>query len=160
MHPQKTMFEPAAFQVGLELVVYIVGQRAPAGAKRRNECPVVTLDEAMLKAVAGLLGATLRDTDVVARYGGEKFVLLLPGVDSKQAEAVAQRLVKRARETHADNGNGKSFSITLSLGIATSDSRATFSTSQDLLAAADTAIYHSKHNGRNQLTCYDKIKAA
>ncbi len=116
--------------------------------------------DSMLKAVAALLGSTLRDTDVVARYGGDEFVLLLPGVDTRQAEAVAQRLVLRARETHADNGNGKTFSITLSLGIATSDARSKFPTSQDLLAAADAALYHSKRNGRNQLTCYDKIKAA
>ncbi|MCC7258584.1 MAG: GGDEF domain-containing protein [Gammaproteobacteria bacterium] len=116
--------------------------------------------DAMLKAVADLLGSTLRDTDVVARYGGDEFVLLLPGVDASQVDAVAQRLVQRARETQVDNGDGRSFSITLSLGIATSDAHTTFTTSQDLLAAADAALYHSKRNGRDQHTCYDKIKAA
>ena len=52
------------------------------------------------------------------------------------------------------------FSITLSLGIATCDSKTKFATSQDLLAAADAALYHSKRNGRNRYTCYEKIQAA
>jgi len=116
--------------------------------------------DAMLKAVANLLGSTLRDTDIVARYGGDEFVLLLPGVDAAQVDAVAERLVMRARETKVDNAHGKAFSITLSLGIATCDSRSAFATSQDLLAAADAALYHSKRNGRDRHTCYDKIRAA
>ncbi|MCE7895647.1 MAG: GGDEF domain-containing protein [Gammaproteobacteria bacterium] len=116
--------------------------------------------DAMLKTVATLLVSTLRDTDIVARYGGDEFVLLLPGADTPQVEAVAERLVQRARETRVDNGNGNTFSITLSLGIASRDGKSSFATSQELLAAADAALYHSKRNGRNRHTSYDKIKAA
>jgi diguanylate cyclase (GGDEF)-like protein len=116
--------------------------------------------DAMLKAVANLLTTTLRDTDIVARYGGDEFVLLLPGVDTAQVEVVAERLVTGAHATRADNGDGKPFSITLSLGIATCDGTSKFATSQDLLAAADAALYHSKRNGRNRHTCYEKIRAA
>ena len=116
--------------------------------------------DAMLKTVALLLSSTVRDTDSVARYGGDEFVVLLPGTDSTQAEAVAGRLVKRAQETLVDGDNGAKFSITLSLGIATRDAKASFTSSQELLAAADTALYHSKRNGRNQHTSYASIKAA
>ena len=116
--------------------------------------------DAMLKEVANLLTATIRDTDIVARYGGDECVLLLPGIDTVQVEVVADRLVTQARETRVDTGNGKPFSITLSLGIATCDSSSSFATSRDLLAAADAALYHSKRNGRNQHTSYDKIQAA
>ncbi len=116
--------------------------------------------DVMLKSVAELLTDTLRDSDIVARFGGDEFVLLLPGVDVPQVDAVAQRLVERARKATVDDGNGGKLSITLSLGIATGDSKTAFATSQDLLAAADTALYHSKRNGRNRHTCYDKIQAA
>jgi len=148
------------------------------GASRKNDWPLsvvfVDLDhfkgindthghqsgDAMLKAVAGLLTGTVRETDIVARYGGDEFVLLLPGTDAAQVESVAGRLVKRARETTVENPSGAAFSITLSLGIATCDARAGFGSAQDLLAAADAALYHSKRNGRDQHTCYDKIRAA
>ncbi|MCC7329456.1 MAG: GGDEF domain-containing protein [Gammaproteobacteria bacterium] len=116
--------------------------------------------DAMLRAVAGLLTGTLRDTDVVARYGGDEFVLLLPGLDTTQVEAVAERLVQRARTTRVEGNAGRSFAITLSLGIATRDSASGFATSQELLAAADRALYHSKHSGRDRHTSYDRIKAA
>jgi diguanylate cyclase (GGDEF)-like protein len=147
-------------------------------AARRNQWPLsvvfVDLDhfkgindthghqggDAMLKAVAGLLTGTLRETDIVARYGGDEFVLLLPGVDASQVDAVAGRLVAQARETRVENGGDKAFSITLSLGVATFDGRTGFASCQDLLAAADAALYHSKRNGRNQHTSYERIKAA
>ena len=88
----------------------------------------------------------------VAGLLGLGFVLLLPGVDTPQVEAVAERLVQRARDTRVPSGNGSSFSITLSLGIASCDGKSSFATSQELLAAADTALYHSKRNGRNRHT--------
>ncbi|WKZ13461.1 MAG: GGDEF domain-containing protein [Gammaproteobacteria bacterium] len=116
--------------------------------------------DAMLKEVATLLGETLRESDVVARYGGDEFVLLLPGVDTGQVNAIARRLVQVARDRKVTGGNGQSFSITLSLGIATHDAKHAFATSQELLAAADAALYHSKRNGRNRATNYDEIKAA
>ena len=87
-------------------------------------------------------------------------VLLLPGLDTTQVEAVAERLVQRARTTRVEGNAGRSFAITLSLGIATRDSASGFATSQELLAAADRALYHSKHSGRDRHTSYDRIKAA
>jgi diguanylate cyclase (GGDEF)-like protein len=116
--------------------------------------------DAMLKAVALLLSSTVRDTDTVARYGGDEFVVLLPGTDSTQVETVAARIVKRARETHVDGGNNAKFSITLSLGTATRDSKSTFGSATELLAAADAALYHSKRSGRDRHTNYASIKAA
>jgi diguanylate cyclase (GGDEF)-like protein len=114
----------------------------------------------MLKEVANLLQASLRDTDIVARYGGDEFVLLLPGVDAALADGVAQRILDNSRTQSVDGGAGKSFSITLSLGVATYDSASPFQTPQDLLVGADAALYHSKRTGRDRYTCYDRIKAA
>lgn len=114
----------------------------------------------MLKAVAGLLSGTLRETDIVARYGGDEFVLLLPGLDASQAEAVAERLVHEARRRQVRAADGRRFAVTLSLGLATHDVDAAFDDAQALLKAADSALYHSKHGGRDRHTSYARIRAA
>lgn len=114
----------------------------------------------MLRAVATLLLDSLRDSDVVARYGGDEFVLLLPGISAESAAQVGARLVREARSRTVDAGNGQKVSITLSLGIATMSLEHPFNGSQELLAAADAALYHSKRNGRDRHTLYTSIEAA
>lgn len=116
--------------------------------------------DAMLREVANVLKNGLRESDIVARYGGDEFVLLLPGADAGQADAVAKRIVASVRTCRIEAGNGQQIGITLSLGVATCDSQNRFATSQELLAAADAALYHSKRNGRDRYTLYETIKAA
>jgi diguanylate cyclase (GGDEF)-like protein len=115
--------------------------------------------DATLQSVASLLSAQLRDSDIVARYGGDEFVLLLPGTDATNADLVASRIIN-AIQRHETVVESASFSVTLSAGIATYDSQSKFSKSEDLLAAADRALYHAKSNGRNRHTCYESIEAA
>jgi diguanylate cyclase (GGDEF)-like protein len=116
--------------------------------------------DTILKTVADLLLEALRDTDTVSRYGGDEFVLLLPGVDAVQADRVGTRICESARVRKATIGEGKQVGITLSLGIATCDAQNPFDSAQALLAAADSALYHSKRSGRDRYTCYEKIEAA
>jgi diguanylate cyclase (GGDEF)-like protein len=116
--------------------------------------------DAVLVEVARLLGEVLRDTDIVARFGGDEFVMLLPGVDAEQADRVGQRVVETVHGRTARAADGRHISITLSLGIATCDAEHSFVKAQDLLAAADAALYHSKRTGRDRYTCYDAIRAA
>jgi diguanylate cyclase (GGDEF)-like protein len=96
----------------------------------------------------------------VARYGGDEFVLLLPGVDTEQANRVGVRVCEAARSRTAQTADGRTVGITLSLGIVTCDSQNKFDSPKALLAAADSALYQSKRNGRDQFTCYEAIKAA
>lgn len=114
----------------------------------------------MLRDVANLLQASIRDSDIVARYGGDEFVLLLPGVDAPLANRVAGRITAGAHSRRVEAAPGQMISVTLSLGVATFDSASQFKTAQELLAAADAALYHSKRSGRNRHTCYDEIRAA
>ena len=114
----------------------------------------------ILREVANLLKNNVRESDIVARYGGDEFVLLLPGLARAGAETIAQRMVEDVRKTAVKGADGESVSITLSLGVATYDAESGFADSAALLAAADEALYHSKRNGRDQLTSYEAIQAA
>ncbi|MBT8441728.1 MAG: GGDEF domain-containing protein [Gammaproteobacteria bacterium] len=116
--------------------------------------------DAMLQEVGTLLADNVREQDLVARYGGDEFVLLLPGSDDQEVEAVAKRLVDTARAKSVRDGNGNDVSITLSIGVATQGDQTRFESTKEFLAAADEALYHSKRNGRDRATTYVSIKAA
>lgn len=146
-------------------------------AAARHDCPVsvvfVDLDkfktindtyghqagDAVLVEVAKVLGQCVRDSDIVARYGGDEFVLLLPGCDATQAERVGSRLVAASRRRTVYLDDGRMLGVTLSLGIATRDSQLRFRSSKELLAAADAALYQSKSGGRDRYTCYKTAKS-
>jgi diguanylate cyclase (GGDEF)-like protein len=130
------------------------------GFKAINDTHGHQAGDSMLQAVADTLRATLRSTDLVARLGGDEFVLLLPGIDAERVDKIAERLGQEARGMKVTAPNGKTFSGTLSLGLATLDATSPFATWQDMLAAADKALYHSKRNGRDCHTRYDRIRAA
>lgn len=107
----------------------------------------------VIVALAHLLKHRLRKTDIVGRYGGEEFVAILPECDFK----TAVRLIDDIRErfsTLSFQHEEKEFSITLSAGIA-SDLLQPIANSNELLIAADEALYVAKHNGRNQVQVAD-----
>ncbi len=102
----------------------------------------------VLVRLAGLLREGLRDCDVLARWGGEEFLALLPACDGRAAHEVAERLRQAVAAVHIEIG-GRALNVTMSFGIAEVDG------DQDLLAAttrADRALYRSKHEGRNRVT--------
>lgn len=103
-----------------------------------------------LRAVADAIREQLRSYDVAGRFGGEEFVVLLPHAGEADAMAIAERL-----RTHiagmviaVDPDQGTSITLTVSVGVAALDGTARELT--DLLAAADSALYYAKENGRNK----------
>jgi diguanylate cyclase (GGDEF)-like protein len=102
----------------------------------------------VLKKLGKVLMDGRRREDVVARIGGEEFVIALPGIDRAGAERVAERVLESVRRAPFEV-DGKSIQITLSAGVAelaaADDERA-------LLARADAAMYKSKQKGRNQVS--------
>jgi diguanylate cyclase (GGDEF)-like protein len=87
----------------------------------------------------------LRPFDAVYRLGGEEFLILLPGMASTDAVALAERLRHAVGELRP-NGVG----ITMSFGVATSD--ATGHSGGQLVDAADAALYVAKRDGRNRVS--------
>lgn len=108
--------------------------------------------DAALKAVAMILDrARSRETDVVARFGGEELAMLLPDTDLAGAKKVAMRIRRLLIEANiAHSASLVSDRITLSVGLATARS-GQLSSPERLIEEADAALYQAKHNGRNRI---------
>ncbi len=114
----------------------------------------------VLRNVAHQLADLVRCTDTVGRYGGEEFVLILPGADEAGAEVVANRVLNRMRNlTHATGKDDESIVVTASIGCATLSEGNSFSTVAEFLAAADKALYTAKRQGRDRVVAYQDDNA-
>ena len=94
-----------------------------------------------------------RSTDTATRYGGDEFAVLLPNTDLKGALTVAERIRMRMEEKAIPHKLSTVSSIvTLSLGVAVL-SQEEDKEQNDLIRRADNALYSSKENGRNRVSC-------
>ncbi len=110
-------------------------------------------DEA-LRQVAGQLQDHIRQPDIVGRYGGEEFLILLPSSDANAAAEQAMRLCKEIRKMIIPiNHSEQALSVTISVGIA--QFRQGVDTWDTLLSRADTAMYKAKNNGRDRWSTAD-----
>lgn len=100
----------------------------------------------VLIAVAKASQSSLRHDDIVGRFGGEEFLVLLPNTTAEAAKIVAEKL-RAAIEACRATYDGQKLSVTVSLGIASFSP--TCSTLKDILIAADLALYRAKDSGRN-----------
>ena len=101
-----------------------------------------------LRTLAQHLRRQVRTTDVVARWGGEEFLILLPGTNRAEARHLADKLCSSLPQLHMAWG-GEHITCTASIGVA--QWHPTGDTTDALLARADQALYRAKHEGRNQV---------
>jgi len=106
---------------------------------------------------ANSINERTRSADVVARYGGDEFVMLLPETDAGQLQDLAER-IRTAVENTAFDEQGQRVSTTVSIGVASCPSDAV--SPQDLIHKADSALYHSKRAGRNRTTIWRQEQEA
>lgn len=122
--------------------------------KRINDSYGHHAGDQILKVAASLLLETMRTTDIVARYGGEEFVTLLPGTGAEGAKVAGERLVKVFADARHHLGqhleDNPEVVVTASVGVATQEMSADFEHPEDLLRAADRALYVAKLKGRNR----------
>jgi diguanylate cyclase (GGDEF)-like protein len=116
--------------------------------KRVNDTHGHLVGDQVLVGVASTLCGQLRDYDVVGRFGGEEFVVLLPGADTVEACRVAERLRGRVRRLAVPAEEG-TVAVTISVGVALF--RMHGEDLIELLAAADLALYRAKQSGRDRV---------
>jgi diguanylate cyclase (GGDEF)-like protein/PAS domain S-box-containing protein len=122
--------------------------------KRVNDQYGHAVGDQVLRAVAKWCRSNLRATDIIGRYGGEEFVILLPETDHKQARMVAENMREKLEQTLIVT-DSQSLQITVSLGIATMTARDSDEL-DDLLNRADHALLLAKSQGRNRIVTWDE----
>jgi two-component system cell cycle response regulator len=116
--------------------------------KKINDTRGHLVGDEVLRAVTGRLKSEVRTYDAVGRYGGEEFLILLPGCDNPKLTAKAEQLVKIVERSSIETSTG-AVPVTISIGgIASGD--CPHAEVKSLLRGADTALYRAKMSGRNR----------
>jgi len=101
----------------------------------------------VLQLIADSVQGIMREEDIFGRYGGEEFMVIVPGLGRKEAGFLAQRICDQIRETSEFSGVLQR-AVTVSLGVADTAEKEILSV-QDLIGKADKALYQAKKNGKN-----------
>jgi two-component system cell cycle response regulator len=109
--------------------------------------------DAVLRGTADRLNELLRGTDVAGRYGGEEFILILAHNSVEGAEVAAERWRKAIGSKPFKLPDGTEIPVTVSIGVATYSEA--IGSAEQLISAADTALYMAKENGRNRVEVFD-----
>lgn len=119
--------------------------------------------DVVLKQVARILTADMREVDTVARYGGEEFVIILPETTEEEGHAVAQRIrraVEQADYSHALPTGAQTKKLSISIGLSVFDPEQRMKSKRELVESADTALYAAKSSGRNRVVRHRELRSA
>ena len=124
--------------------------------KRVNDTYGHPAGDACLRAIVEPIQAELRQTDVIGRYGGEEFVVILNSADTAAAHLIAERILERVASVRI-TGFGAPIQLTCSIGVAGSDTLGVWG--DELIASADAAVYAAKNAGRNRVQVAPRLAA-
>ena len=116
--------------------------------KAVNDIHGHTVGDDVLREFAAVLKATVRDSDLAGRWGGEEFMLLLPGTDAAGGANLADRMREALAERSFLGRDGEVVTVTCSFGVAQHRSG---NHERELFAAADRALYRAKREGKNRV---------
>lgn len=108
--------------------------------------------DALLHSMGSFLSNRTRSLDIVARYGGDEFVVLLPGVDKEQAPQKAESLRKEFEDARLSGKEYPSPTVSIGVALCPQDGHS----QEDLLKRADEALYEAKRSGRNRVVVFDE----
>ena len=121
--------------------------------KKNNDANGHPAGNEVLKKIATMLKQEAREVDIVARYGGEEMVIILPETSRKRATDLAERIRQRVSDALFDHMQSQPLGkMTVSAGVATFPVDA--STEDDLIKKADNSLYQAKSQGRNQVVAF------
>jgi diguanylate cyclase (GGDEF)-like protein len=123
------------------------------GLKSVNDRYGHTAGSRLIKTIAQSINESVRSTDVVARFGGDEFVILMTHTSTEHARMAAERIRTAIHNTSFDM-KGNRISTTVSVGIASFPE--SVEEPEDVLEKADIALYKSKQSGRDRVTYYDR----
>ena len=122
--------------------------------KRVNDTYGHDAGDEVIREFARRLSLNVRAIDMPCRFGGEEFVVLMPGTDQPDALHIAERVRSQVADTPFVLTDGRSLDVTVSVGVATS--RGLGDSPEGLLKRADEGVYEAKQSGRNRVI----VKAA
>ncbi len=118
--------------------------------KQINDTWGHSIGDCALQSAANALKSTIRQHDFVGRYGGEEFLVILPGLEAEQAQILAERIRIAVADTKVDVNPQVTLGVTASLGMCCCGLGRKLSL-EDLIKQADMALYKAKHDGRDKL---------
>ncbi|MES9834404.1 MAG: diguanylate cyclase [Candidatus Thiodiazotropha sp. DIVDIV] len=111
-----------------------------------------TTGDGVLRHVVEILNNVIRGQDILVRYGGEEFLLLLPETHEKGAKLLAARICSLVADSAFEHGNVR-IPVTISIGVSAIAGED--KSYQDIVVRADQALYQAKRTGRNKVVLYD-----
>jgi diguanylate cyclase (GGDEF)-like protein len=123
--------------------------------KRINDKYGHLVGDLVLASISKTISDSVRPGDLVGRYGGEEFIILMPLVNKKEVKFVALK-IKEAVKALVFDENGNKFNVTVSIGIST-NSKGIFNP-EFLIESSDKALYEAKKQGKDKVVLYDDIE--